>query len=94
MNILKMRRLIVTYTEIRSHYLKQHKDIANITAEVTRLIKVVKGLVLKARYEAAEYYDVDPLGLTQSQIQDFVLKHREYDPIEIGWIVTDWRKHV
>jgi len=53
------------------------------------LVRAIPYLKLIARAEAAYYFEIDETKIKQPLIQDYLLNIKQYDAVEISWIVKE-----
>ena len=77
---------------INSYYGLRNFNKLTPAHKCTILNRAVSSLVYTARLEAAKECSRDPDKLTQEDIQGFLIEDKEYNAIDIGYIIKEFDK--
>jgi len=81
------------FSEIKQHTLVKHLTSKfDLTKDLQVLTTALPWIKTIARQEAAFYHECSEENISQKLIQDYLLRIREYDAIDISYIIEEIRK--
>ena len=76
--------------DIDAHFTLKNYSRYSHAQKCVVLNRAVSGLALTARVEASAEYGGEPERLSQAEIQRYLIEDKEYDAVDIGYIIKEF----